>query len=74
VIEGSEAAGVREAPSRADTGDGGFVSARVDEIVMGPLQADVLDDLVRRGAKRPLEALLERAGADTRPRGYLRHC
>ena len=38
---------------------------------MSSLEAGVLDDLVRRGAQRSLETLLERADADARPGGYL---
>ena len=57
---------------RADAGHGGFVGAGVDEIPMSSLEADVVDDLMRRGTQRPFEALLERAGADARKSGDLR--
>lgn len=74
VIEGGKAASMREALFRADAGHGGFVGAGVDEVVVSSLEASVLDDLVRRGAQRPLETLLERADADTRPRRHLCDC
>lgn len=74
VIQGGKPASMREAPFRADAGHRGFVGAGVDEIVVSSLEAGVLDDLVRRGAQRPLETLLERADADTRPRRHLCDC
>ena len=58
LVESGEAAGVREAPFRADAGHSGFVGARVDEILVRSLEPRVLDDLVWRGAQRSFETLL----------------
>ena len=74
MIHSRKAAGVRKAPLRADAGHRGFVGAGVDEIVVSSLEASALDDLVRRGAQRSLETLLERSDADARPGGYLCDC
>jgi hypothetical protein len=74
VIQSGETASVREAPFRTDAGHGRFVDAGIDEIVVSSLETGVLDDLVRRGAQRSLETLLESADADPRPRGHLGDC